>query len=99
MSNDTVKARPISRIAREIVEVWKAPNYGAAPYIEALLTLDKIEQNFWLDSGEEIVLRFLGNASGWRGEDARRIKAELKSAVSNMDKTLARENMNAAYRQ
>jgi hypothetical protein len=35
--------------------------------------------SFMLDSALSIVSYFLANASGWRGEDARRIKAELKS--------------------
>ena len=33
------------------------------------------------DDGGSIVLYFLSNATTWRGEDARRIKAELKSLL------------------
>jgi hypothetical protein len=33
------------------------------------------------DGAETIVRYFLSNASTWRGEDAKRIKAELKSML------------------
>ena len=38
-----------------------------------------IEDYYECESGEEIVLRFLSNSTGWRGEVARRIKAKLKT--------------------
>jgi hypothetical protein len=41
-------------------------------------TLNSIHDNYYFDSAHSIVLYFLSNAQGWRGEDARRIKAELK---------------------
>ena len=56
--------RAIKDIAKEIRSDWKKPYFGAVPY---------------LDSAKSIVLYFLANANTWRGETARRIKAELKS--------------------
>ena len=38
-------------------------------------------QNYYEDSGTSVVLYFLSNAQGWRGDDARRIKSELKGMV------------------
>ena len=70
--------RSLREIAREIRREWKNVNFGAEPYLNAMAQLDSIDDNYMFDSGKTIVLYFLGNASSWRGESARRIKAELK---------------------
>ena len=44
-----------------------------------MATLDSINDNYMFDSGRSIVLYFLGNAQTWKGETAKRIKAELKA--------------------
>ena len=74
-------ARPIYEIALEIKSLWKKPYFGAVPYLDAMVHLDSINDYFFLDSAKEVVLYFLANASTFRGEDARRLKAELKSLV------------------
>jgi len=33
------------------------------------------------DTGRSVVLYFLGNAENWRGEHAKRLKAELKAMM------------------
>ena len=71
--------RAIKDIAKEIRSDWKKPYFGAVPYLEAMETLNSINDDYFFDSGREIVVRFLAFASTWRGETARRIKAELKS--------------------
>ena len=71
--------RPISEIAREIRKVWPNPYFGAAPYLAAMRELTTIADAVGYDSGKSIVLYFLSNATTWRGDDARRIKAELKA--------------------
>ncbi len=73
--------RPLSEIATEIRKEWKKVNFGAVPYLNAMETLTSVKENFHYDSGESIVIYFLANASGFRGEAARRIKADLKSAL------------------
>ena len=70
--------RPLHEIAKEIRSDWKKVNFGAVPYLDAMSTLDKITDNYAQDSGKSIVLYFLSNASTWRGEVAKRVKAELK---------------------
>jgi hypothetical protein len=42
-------------------------------------SLDSVNDNYICDSGVSIVLYFLCNASSWRGEVAKRVKAELKA--------------------
>lgn len=74
--------RPIFLIADEITVLWKKPYFGAVPYLEAMKSLSSAGDAFGLDSGKEIVLYFLANANGWRGADARRIKAELKAVLA-----------------
>ena len=71
-------ARPLYEIAREIRKAWTKVSPYAEPYLAAMQSLDSINDNYYFDSGKSIVLYFLGNANTWRGEDARRIKAELK---------------------
>jgi hypothetical protein len=71
--------RPLYTIAREISQDWKKPYFGAVPYLQAMSTLDSVEDDYIHDSGKSIVLYFLSNATTWRGETARRVKAELKA--------------------
>lgn len=73
--------RMLHEIAREIRADWKKPYFGAVPYLEALECMESPNANFGADSGREIVLYFLSNATTWKGETARRIKAELKEMI------------------
>jgi hypothetical protein len=70
--------RSLSEITREIKKDWVKPNFAAVPYIEAMSCLDKVTDNYGMDNGKYIVNYFLCNAGTWRGETAKRIKAELK---------------------
>jgi hypothetical protein len=72
------QTRPLYEIAREIKKDWQKVYFGAVPYLDAMLTLNKVSDNFYEDSGKSIVLYFLSNASSYRGENAKRIKLELK---------------------
>jgi hypothetical protein len=70
--------RSLSEISREIRKDWFPVNYAAKPYLEAMGSLNRITDDYHYDSGRSVVLYFLSNASSWRGDTARRIKAELK---------------------
>ena len=72
-------SRPIYIIARDIRADWKKPSVYALPYLQAMETLDDIDGAYVFDSARDVIIRFLCNASGWRGDVARRIKAELKA--------------------
>jgi len=74
----TTETRPVYQIANEIERTWKKVNFAARPYLDAMKQLMDITDPYGHDSGKSIVLYFLSNAGTWRGEDARRIKAELK---------------------
>lgn len=71
--------RPLYEIASEIELTWKKVSPHARPYLEAMFSLTVISDNYGADSGTSIVLYFLSNATSWKGDDARRIKAELKA--------------------
>ena len=81
MATTTTKteSRPLSAIANEIRNDWKNVYFGAVPYLDAMRTLNSINDNYYMDSAKSIVLYFLSNASSWRGDCAKRVKAELKS--------------------
>ena len=73
--------RTLSEIASEIRRDWKNVYFGAKPYLDAMSTLGTVNDMYGCDDAKSIVLYFLSNASGWRGETAKRIKAELKAMV------------------
>jgi len=75
----TNQIRPINIIAQEIRNDWKKIYFGAIPYLDAMASLNSVNDKYGDDSAKSIVLYFLCNASTWRGETAKRIKIELKN--------------------
>ena len=73
--------RPLATIAREIRADWPRPYFGAVPYLDAMASLASINDKYIYDDGRTIVRYFLANASAWRGDTARRVKAELKAMI------------------
>lgn len=82
MAETTAQVRSLRDIAREIRREWRPVNYAAAPYLDAMSELDKISDRYYEDSADSIVRYFLSNASTWRGDTARRVKAELKGMLA-----------------
>ncbi len=80
----TTTARPLYEIAAEIRADWRPVYFGAVPYLAAMRDLDTIRDGYGYDTAEEIVLYFLSNAATWKGETARRVKAELKALVKTL---------------
>ena len=80
-TTNKVQNRPLYEIARDIRKDWKNPYFGAKPYLDAMATLDSINDNYGWDSADSIIRYFLANASTWRGETAKAIKKQLKSMV------------------
>lgn len=73
--------RNINEIAYEIGADWKKVNPAAIPYLEIMYGCRSIDQYYGADSVKSIVSYFLCNAGSWKGETAKRIKAELKRMV------------------
>ena len=83
--------RTFSVIAIEVLHLWKT-KYGkdlpwslkcALPYLEAMLECDTTNKDeaYYAETVESVVIYFLANITNWRGDDAKRIKAELKSML------------------
>lgn len=79
-------ARPLYEVAAEVRKDWRKdgkPNvwFGAVPYLEAMGYLDKMTDSFGADPATDVVMYFLNNAKTWRGETAKRVKAELNAML------------------
>lgn len=74
--------RPIHAIALEIHQTWskigKGVYFGAVPYLHAMNSLKTKADKYYEDTAEEVINYGLSNMTGFRGPDARRLKAELK---------------------
>jgi hypothetical protein len=82
MTTQTLRA--VSDIASDIrqhMPTGTMTRIFCRPYIEAMGQLLTWEDNYGAESAHEIGLRFLSNASHWRGPDAARIKAEIRTAL------------------
>jgi len=75
------KPRSLSDIAYEIRRLWRPVYFGAVPYLYAMSRLNDIGDKYGFDDARSIVLYFLSNARTWKGEHARRIKAELNAML------------------
>lgn len=77
------KKRTFQQIANDIKSTWLNVYFGAVPYLEAMLTLDTTDPNasYYYNKAGDIVRYFLVNAQTFRGADAKRLKAELKSML------------------
>ena len=81
--------RPLYEIAREIRKDWKTQTKNgripepAEAYLGPMETLNKITDNYIMDSGSSIVAYFLGNATSWKGDKAREIKKELNAMLKS----------------
>lgn len=73
--------RPIHQIADEINGDWNNVYFGAKPYLQAMYSLNTVNDSYYSDSARSIINYFLANASTWRGETAKRIKKELKELI------------------
>ena len=77
-----METRTLSAIAREALTSATLKGNAkawAGAYLEPMTTLETVNDNYGMDSGRSIVTYALANLSTWRGDDARRIKAELKA--------------------
>lgn len=77
--------RMLSEIAAEIQADWTViNNAGAREALECMKKMGEITDRFGADpNGYSVVGAFLGNAVGWRGPVARRVKKELKQMVGH----------------
>ncbi len=70
--------RPLYQIALEIDAHWPTPSPHAKAYLKAMRYLIGIEDAFSAGHARRIVRCFLLYSKEWQGEEAERIKAELR---------------------
>jgi len=75
------KDTPLFEVAKIIRSDWKNVYFGAKPYLDAMSYLSSINDNYGYDDAKTIVIYFLSNASTWRGETAKEVKAHLKQII------------------
>lgn len=73
--------RTLREIAGEIRKDWSPVHQFARPYVEAMLQLNSVNDRYVAETGADVVRYFLVNATTWRGETARRVKAELNKIL------------------
>jgi len=72
----------IYEIAEVIKRVWgQNINYAAKPYLSAMMSMNSVRDNYGQDDGRSIIAYFLSNASTFRGNEAKLIKAELNKRL------------------
>jgi hypothetical protein len=77
-----VEHRPLAEIAGEIRTDWdEGMNEAAVPYVEARSKLRFPNQCYGAETGAAMIRGFLNNARAWRGDTARRTKAELRAIL------------------
>jgi hypothetical protein len=81
IATDLAAKGNIATLARMCKTDWRNPYFGAKPYLDAMLSLDSVKDDFGADSGRSIVAYFLGNATTWRGDVARIVKKELNKRI------------------
>lgn len=83
MNDTTTTVRPLHAIAWDIIDVVAGnPRTYAMPYLSALTACATVEDRYGMDTADSLIRYALSNLTSWRGEDARRLKAELKSALN-----------------
>lgn len=87
VTKDSLQTKTISDIAATIFSDWKTVSPSARPYLDAMLDLLTIKDQYGADTGYSVVVYFLSNASGYRGETAKMIKAELKRRCTQYEKS------------
>jgi hypothetical protein len=82
----------ISDIADAIRKHWKSVNFAARPYLDAMQSMDSIKDNYGSDPGYMIVSYFLGNATQFKGPEAKAIKAELNRRLKSKSAKIVSAN-------
>jgi hypothetical protein len=88
----TQTLRPLSAIGAEMVPLLRAlpeshmARWAGLAQAVPLCSLDTIHDSYGDDSAEYVVACLLGNISGWRGDDAKRIRAELKAHLAQVQR-------------
>jgi hypothetical protein len=76
-----LRSMSLREIARLAARDWGNVYFGAKPYLQAMMSLDSVSDNYGMDDGRSIVMYFLSNARNWRGPVAKEVKKELNRRI------------------
>lgn len=78
--------RSLNEIAREIHSECntKAWYVYAEAYVVPMMSLNSMSDRYYEDSAQSIVSYALANLTSWRGDTARRVKAELNGMLKEV---------------
>ena len=78
--------RALNEIASEIESECGTKDWYvyAEAYVTPMKSLNSISDNYFADSAESIVMYALANLTSWRGDTARRVKAELNGMLKGV---------------
>jgi hypothetical protein len=82
-TNSQPTFRSLNEIASEIVGEWENIDPVAGQYLDAMADLNSIDDYWGYDSARMIVGYFLSYSTGWTGEEADEIKAELQAMLDS----------------
>jgi hypothetical protein len=60
--------------------------FSARPYLDAMCSINSINDTYIAESAYSIVMYFLSNAGTMRGDTVREVKAELKRRMKEYEK-------------
>ena len=85
-NSEGLAMRPLSQIALEIECECSTKDWYvyAEAYVTPMKSLESMSDTYFADSAESIVMYALANLTSWRGESARRIKAELNGMLKGV---------------
>lgn len=75
------RVRPLHEIAHDITRNWDKVFFTAVPTLEVMKTLERIEDDYIVETARSVVTCFLANAGSWKGIAAKRIKKELNELL------------------
>lgn len=83
----TVPTRTLNECAMTIHRECQGKSWYmyAEAYVSAMATLADINQPYYYDSGESVVLYALSNLQSWRGEVAKSVKADLRAHLTQAE--------------
>jgi len=88
-------ALPLSKIATIIKVDWEEINDEKNSYglemANAMQELNSIEDDYYLDPGIRVVFGFLEFSKNWRTYKSKRIKADLKRRIEELNKKLKKQ--------
>ena len=78
--------RALNEIAREIHGECSTKDWYvyAEAYVTPMMSLESLSDRYYEDSAESIVMYALANLTSWRGDTARRVKAELNGMLKGV---------------